>query len=137
MKNTVIIKKCKSHRIFAAVFSLFLLGLLTALVIPIGIEGLLLCIPLLLILLPLDLYYFTWQIRLEPKAVVKRIFFRETHRYLYSELKEVVKRHSLAERDLCIILIFRDQKMLSFRRMDDGYSAALKKLKHHGSIISK
>ncbi len=137
MKDTVIVRQCRSHRVLAIVFSLFLLGGMTALVLPIGIEASILYLPLLVILVPMDLYFFTWQIRLEPNAIVKKLFFRQTHRYTYGELEEVVKRYSLAERDHTVIMIFKDKKTLSLRMRDEGYSAALRKLQHHRSILTK
>ncbi len=137
MKNTVTVKKCKPHRISTAVFSVCMMVVMTVLVALIGIEGIILYIPLLLILLPMNVYYFTWRIDLEPNAIVHWLFFREVKRYSYSQLQEAVKRHSRAERDICIIMIFRDGKMLSFRMKDEGSNSAVKRLQHHHSIISK
>ena len=137
MKNTVSVKKCKNHRIFTAVFSVCMMGIMAFFTAFIGIKGIILSIPLLLILLPMNLYYFTWRIDLEPNAIVHRLFFREVKRYTYSELQDVIRRYSLAEYDICIIMIFKDGKMLSFRRKDEGFDRAVRTLKHHHSITSK
>jgi hypothetical protein len=98
---------------------------------------LLICIPLLLPMIFLAMYYSTWQLRFDKKYIVKRLFFKEVKRYSYAQLQKVVKEHYISEQQICVIMHLVDGKTLHFRMDDDGAIQALKQLSGHRTIIIK
>ena len=134
-KKAIIVKKCKSHRTGIAVFAILMLIILTACVLSLySTAALLLYIPPLVILVPLTLYYLTWNIRFEEKVIVKRVFFSEIGRFSYSELREAVKRYYNSERNFTIRMHFTNGKILQFRMDDENAGKAVKALRKHCSI---
>lgn len=135
MKNTVVVRKCKSHRVAIGVFSILAVVIITFCVLSFGVlEAILLYVPVLLIVTPMMLYYSTWQLRFEEKAIVKRLFFREVSRCSYVQLREVKKRYYVSERDYCVVMCFTDGKKFQFRMDDEGALQAVKTLQRHCSI---
>lgn len=134
-KKAIVLKKCKNHRVGIVAFSVAMLAVLTVCVIALrSATAMLLYIPILVILAPLTLYYLSWNIRLEEKVIVKSVFFRETNRFSYSMLREVVKRYYISERDFTIRMHFVNGKTLQFRMDDESADKAMKKLQKHCSI---
>ena len=75
-KKAVVVRKCKSHRAGIAVFAILMFAILTIIILSLhSAAALLLYIPPMIILMPLTLYYLTWNIRFEEKVIVKRVFF--------------------------------------------------------------
>ena len=134
-EKAIIVKKCKSHRIGIAVFAILMLIILTVCVLSLhSAAALLLYIPTLVILVPLTLYYLTWNIRFEEKVIVKRVFFLKISRFSYSELREAVKRYYTSERNFTIRMHFSNGKTLQFRMDDENAEKAVKALHKHCSI---
>ena len=134
-KKAIVLKKCKSHRVGIVAFSVAMLAALTVCVIALrSAAAILLYIPILVILAPLTLYYLSWNIRFEEKVIVKSVFFRETNRFSYSMLREVVKRYYTSEQNFTIRMHFVNGKTLQFRMDDKNADKATKKLLKHCSI---
>ena len=134
-EKTIVLKKCKRHRVGIVAFSVAMLAVLTVCVIALcSAAAILLYIPILVILAPLTLYYLSWNIRFEDKVIVKSVFFRETNRFSYSMLREVVKRYYTSERNFTIRMHFVNGKTLQFRMDDENADKATKKLQKHCSI---
>ena len=134
-KKVIIVKKCTSHRTSIAVFAILMLIILTVYVLSLhSATAFLLYIPPLVILVPLTLYYLTWNIRFEEKVIVKRVFFSEISRFYYSELREAVKRYYTSERNFTIRMHFSNGKTLQFRMDDENAEKAVKTLHKHCNI---
>lgn len=134
-KKSIVVKKCKSHRIGITVFAILMLVILTVCVwLFHSAAALLFYIPPLLIFAPLTLYFLTWNIRFEENAIVKRAFFVEISRFSYSALQEVVKRYYVSERNFTIRMQFKNGKTLQFRMDDENAEKAVKTLLTHHSI---
>ena len=134
-KKALIVKKCKSHRIGIIVFSVSMLLVLTACVLAMRTAvAVLLCIPFLIILAPVALYYLTWQIRFEEREIIKRVFGMKARRYSFGLLREVVKGYSVSERNFIVRMYFIDGKVFQFRMDDENAVQAVKVLQKHCSI---
>ena len=134
-KRTIVIKKCKSHRIGISVLAILLLGILTACVLSLHrAAALLLYIPVLVLFAPLTIYFLTWNIRFEDKTIVKSAFFADLSKFSYSALREVVKRYYISERNFTIRMHFANGKTLQFRMDDENAEKAVKVLQKHCSI---
>ena len=138
MRKPVIVRKCKSHRVLVGVFSFLTITTITICVAWLGTpSALLLYIPILLITLPMMLYYFSWQLHFEEKYIRKRCLFREIKCYSYVELRKVVKRYYTSEHDECVHMHFADGKRFTFRMDDDHAAQAVKVLQKHKSFVTK
>ena len=134
-KKTIVIQKCKSHRIGIAAFAILMFVILTVVVLSLhSASALLLYIPPLVIFAPLTLYFLTWNIRFEEKVIVKRVFFSEISSFSYSELREAVKRYYTSERNFTIRMHFVNGKTLQFRADDENADKAIHALQKHCSI---
>ena len=134
-KKAIVVRKCKSHLAGIAVFAILMFVILTVIILSLhSSAALLLYIPPLIILVPLTLYYLTWNIRFEEKVIVKRVFFSEISRFSYSALQEVVKRYYVSERNFTIRMQFKNGKTLQFRMDDENAEKAVKTLLTHHSI---
>ena len=134
-KIAVVVRKCKSHRAGIAVFAILMFAILTIIILSLhSAAALLLYIPPMIILMPLTLYYLTWNIRFEEKVIVKRVFFVEISRCSYSMLCEVVKRYYTSERNFTIRMHFLNKKTIQFRMDDENAEKAVKVLQKHCSI---
>lgn len=135
MKKPVVTRKCRSHRIGINVFCGLMVAVVTICVLYLRtLAGVLLYVPILLITVPMTLYYSTWQIRFEKQEVVQKVFFRETKRYSYAQLREVVKSFYTSERYFCIRMYFTDGKKIAFRLDDENAAQAEAELQKHCSI---
>ena len=135
MKNTVIVKKCKSHRVGICVTSAFAMAVITVLVFLLHTAAaLMLYMPILVIVLPLTLDYTTWQMHFSKSKIEKKVFFRKAKSYSYAELREVVKGYYTSERNYCIRMRFADGKKLQFRLDDENAVKAEKHLLKHCSF---
>ena len=133
--QTVIVKKCKSHRIGIVVFSALILAVLTACVVAMRTpSAILLYIPFLLILSPVALYYWTWQIRFEEKEIIRNVFGAKARKHSFAMLREVVKSYYISERNFTVRMYFLDGKALQFRMDDENAVQALKVLQRHCSM---
>lgn len=138
MKQTVLVRKCKSHRIIAGVFLLLTVVFIISSVIYMrDPKVLLICIPLLLPMILLGIYNLTWQLCFDNKYIVKKLFFREVKRYSYAQLQKVVKERYISEQQICVIMHFVDGKTIRFRMDSDGAVQAVKQLSGHRTIIIK
>ena len=134
-KKTVVVRKCKSHRIGIAVFAILMFVILTVIILSLhSAAALLLYIPPMIILIPLTVYYLTWNIRFEENVIVKSVFFAEISRFSYFALREVVKRYYTSERNFTIRMHFVNKKIVQFRMDDENAEKAVKVLQKHCSI---
>ena len=133
--ETVIVKKCKAHRIGIAVFSILILTILTFCVVAMHTPAaILLYIPVLSILSPMALYYLTWQIRFDKKSIFRYVFGRKARTYSFTMLRDAVKRYYVSERNITVRMHFIDGKVLQFRMDDENAAQAVKILQRHCSI---
>ena len=134
-KKAIVIRKCKSHRIGITVFAILMFVILTVIILPLhSAAALLLYIPPMIILIPLTLYYLTWNIRFEENVIVKSVFFAEISRFSYFALREVVKRYYTSEHNFTIRMHFVNKKIVQFRMDDENAEKAVKVLQKHCSI---
>ena len=134
-KETVIVTKCKAHRIGIAVFSIAMLTVLTVCVAAMHTPAaILLYMPVLTILSPIALYYLTWQIRFDKKSIVRYVFGRKARIYSFTMLRDVVKRYYVSERNITVRMHFIDGKVLQFRMDDENAAQAVRILQRHCSI---
>ena len=134
-KKAVVVRKCKSHRAGIAVFAILMFVILTVIILSLhSAAALLLYIPPMIILVPLTLYYLTWNIRFEENVIVKSVFFAEISRFSYFALREVVKRYYTSERNFTIRMHFLNKKAIQFRMDDENAEKAVKVLQKHCSI---
>lgn len=134
-KETVIVKKCKAHRVGIVVFSIMMLTVLTFCVVAMHTPvAILLYIPVLIFLSPMALYYLTWQIRFDKKSIVKYVFGRKARTYSFTMLRDAVKRYYDSERNVTVRMHFIDDKVLQFRMDDENAAQAVKILQRHCSI---
>ena len=135
MKKNIIVRKCNRHRVFLGVFSALALATTTIAVVCLNTPvAFVLYLPILLIVAPMVLYYSTWQMHFEDKFVLKRVFFRETKRYSYAELREIKRRYYTSENNFCVTMYFSDGTRMKFRMDDEGAGKAVKELQRHCSI---
>lgn len=135
MRHTVTVKKCKSHRIFICIFSGVMLAVITVLVLRLHMAvAMLFYIPLLAFVVPVTLYYTTWQLRFGKNKIEKKVFFRKTKSYSYGQLQEVVKGYYSSENNHCIRMHFSDGKTLQFRLDDENAAKAEKRLQKRCSF---
>ena len=134
-KKAIVVRKCKSHLAGIAVFAILMFVILTVIILSLhSSAALLLYIPPLIILVPLTLYYLTWNIRFEENVIVKSVFFAEISRFSYFALREVVKRYYTSERNFTIRMHFVNKKIVQFRMDDENAEKAVKVLQKHCSI---
>ena len=134
-KKAIVVRKCRSHRTGIAVLAILMFVSLTVIILSLhSAAALLLYIPPMIILVPLTLYYLTWNIRFEENVIVKSVFFAEISRCSYSMLREVVKRYYTSERNFTIRMHFVNKKTIQFRMDDENAEKAVKVLQKHCSI---
>ena len=134
-KKAIVVRKCKSHRAGIAVFAILMFVILTVIILSLhSAAALLLYIPPMIILIPLTLYYLTWNIRFEENVIVKSVFFAEISRFSYFALREVVKRYYTSERNFTIRMHFVNKKIVQFRMDDENAEKAVKALLKYCSI---
>ena len=134
-KKAIVVRKCKSHRAGIAVFAILMFVILTVIILSLhSAAALFLYIPPMIILIPLTLYYLTWNIRFEENVIVKSVFFSEISRFSYFALREVVKRYYTSERNFTIRMHFVNKKIVQFRMDDENAEKAVKVLQKHCSI---
>ena len=137
MKKVIIVKKCKTYRVFLAVFAAIILAAITIYAISLNDpEVLLLSLPVLVIIAPMAIYYFSWQLHFDEKQVQKRVFLRKVKTYSYAQLREVKRRYYTSENNFCVCMVFSDGKSIKFRMDDDGAESAVKELQRHRTIRS-
>ena len=138
MKQTARIRKRKSHRILILAVWLFTFIFMTSNVIYMrDPKVFLIFIPILILITLLGIYYCTWQLYLDQKYIVKRLFFREVKRYSYTQIQKAVKEHFVSEQQTCVIVYFVDGKSIHFRMDCDGAIQAVKILSKHRTIHIK
>ena len=135
MKKRIVVRKCKAHRVFLAVFASFVLIAITICAISLNDPAvLLLSLPVLVIIAPMAIYFFSWQLLFDENQVQKRVFFRKVKTYSYAQLREVKRRYYTSENNFCVYMIFSDGKSIKFRMNDDRAQTAVKELQRHRSI---
>jgi hypothetical protein len=95
---------------------------------------LLLSLPILVIIAPMAIYFFSWQLHFEENQVENRVYFRKVKTYSYAQLREVNRRYYTSENNFCVCMVFSDGKSIKFRMDDDGAESAVKELQRHRSI---
>ena len=135
MKKGIVVRKCKTYRVFLTVFAAFVWIAITICAISLNDPAVLLFnIPILSIIAPMAIYFFTWQLHFDENQVQKRVFFRKVKTYSYAQLREVKRRYYTSENNFCVYMIFSDGKTIKFRMDDDGAELAVKELQRHRSI---
>lgn len=135
MKKRIVVRKCKAHRVFLAVFVAIVLATITICAISLNDPAvLLLSLPVLVIIAPMAIYFFSWQLLFDENQVQKRVFFRKVKTYSYAQLREVKRRYYTSENNFCVYMIFSDGKSIKFRMNDDRAQTAVKELQRHRSI---
>lgn len=135
MKKGIVVRKCKAHRVFLAVFAAIVLAAITICAISLNDPAvLLLSLPVLVIIAPMAIYFFSWQLLFDENQVQKRVFFRKVKTYSYAQLREVKRRYYTSENNFCVYMIFSDGKSIKFRMNDDRAQTAVKELQRHRSI---
>ena len=135
MKKRIVVRKCKAHRVFLAVFVAIVLATITICAISLNDPAvLLLSLPVLVIIAPMAIYFFSWQLLFDENQVQKRVFFRKVKTYSYAQLREVKRKFYTSENNFCVYMIFSDGKTIKFRMDDDGAELAVKELQRHRSI---
>ena len=137
MKKVIIVRKCKTYRVFLAVFAAIVLVAITICAISLNDPAvLLLSLPILVIIAPMAIYYFSWQLHFDENQVQNRVFLRKLKTYSYAQLREVKRRYYTSENNFCVCMVFSDGKSIKFRMDDDGAESAIKELQRHRSIRS-
>ena len=135
MKKRIVVRKCKAHRVFLAVFVAIVLATITICVISLNDPAVfLLSLPVLVIIAPMAIYFFSWQLFFDENQVQKRVFFRKVKTYSYAQLREVKRKFYTSENNFCVYMILSDGKTIKFRMDDDGAELAVKELQRHRSI---
>ena len=135
MKKRIVVRKCKVNRVFLAVFVAIVLATITICAISLNDPAvLLLSLPVLVIIAPMAIYFFSWQLHFDENQVQKRVFFRKVKTYSYAQLREVKRRYYTSENNFCVCMVFSDGKSIKFRMDDDGAELAVKELQRHRSI---
>ena len=135
MKKGIVVRKCKTRRMFLAVFAAFVLVAITISAISLNDPAVLLFnIPILVIIAPMAIYFFSWQLYFDENQVQKRVFFRKVKTYSYVQLREVKRRYYTSENNFCVCMVFSDGKSIKFRMDDDGAQTAINELHRHRSI---
>ena len=135
MKKGIVVRKCKAHRVFLSVFAAIVLAAITICAISLNDPAvLLLSLPVLVIIAPMAIYFFSWQLHFDENQVQKRVFFRKVKTYSYAQLREVKRRYYISENNICVCMFFSDGKSIKFRMDDDGAELAVKELHRHRSI---
>lgn len=135
MKKGIVVRKCKTRRMFLAVLAAFVLVAITICAISLNDPAvLLLSLPILVIIAPMAIYFFSWQLHFEENQVENRVYFRKVKTYSYAQLREVNRRYYTSENNFCVCMVFSDGKSIKFRMDDDGAESAVKELQRHRSI---
>jgi hypothetical protein len=135
MKKGIVVRKCKTRRMFLAVLAAFVLVAITICAISLNDPAvLLLSLPILVIIAPMAIYFFSWQLHFEENQVENRVYFRKVKTYSYAQLREVNRRYYTSENNFCVCMVFSDGKSIKFRMDDDGAELAVKELQRHRSI---
>ncbi len=135
MKKGIVVRKCKAHRVFLAVFAAFVWIAITISAISWNDPVVLLFnLPILVIIAPMAIYFFSWQLHFDENQVENRVYFRKVKTYSYAQLREVKRRYYTSENNFCVCMVFSDGKSIKFRMDDDGAELAVKELQRHRSI---
>ena len=135
MKKRIVVRKCKTYRVFLAVLAAFVLVAITICAISLNDPAVLLFnLPILVIIAPMAIYFFSWQLLFDENQVQKRVFFRKVKTYSYAQLREVKRRYYTSENNFCVYMYFSDGESIKFRMDDDGAESAVKELQRHRSI---
>ena len=135
-KRSICVKKPKSHRIGIRVLAAVLLLFGGVLLLTSDIELIMLLVisvPILLIVLPLVLFYETWMIAFDNQYITQYLLGFEMITHSYRQIKKVTASRSYTE-EAVIHILFLDGKTISFREVDENAQAAIKRIKSHCSI---
>ena len=135
-KRSICVKKPKSHRIGIRVLSAVLLLLGSVLFLTSDMELIMLLVisaPILLIVVPLALFYETWIIAFDNQYIIQYLLDFEIITHSYRQIKKVTASRSYTE-GAVIHILFLDGKTISFREVDENAQAAIKRIKSHCSI---
>lgn len=134
MKKTVTVKRNQAHRIGIWLLSaLILIGMGVLIVLSKQETAIVLCLIPVLILLPLLLYYKTWQLTFDHARIHKRVFWFHASSHSWHQIKEVRASWSYTEKS-CIRILFTDGKSIRFRKKDSNAGKAMKWIQSHHSI---
>lgn len=143
MKKQIVVRQCKAHRIglwfFSAVFTFTLLAYVIIMVnlteLP-PITAVMYCIIPVAVLIPLPLYYASWQITFNANGIHKRLFWINAGSHSWTQIKEVRSAFSCTEQEV-ISIHFKDRKIVRFRMICENADEARKLILTHCSIINK
>lgn len=134
--KSIVVKKRNSHRatlrLFTVVF--LLIPILLVFCFKQSIWAmLLLCLPIIVGMLLILLYYETWEIFIDSKGVRKKLFGIPGKTYSYHQIKDVISRWSNTEQEI-IRITFTDNKTIMFRSKDENADKARKQILSYHSI---
>ncbi len=134
MKKTVTVKRNQAQRIGIWLLSaLILIGMGVLTVLSKQETAIVLCLIPALILLPLLLYYETWQLTFDHTGIHKRVFWFHAGSHSWHQIKEVRAFWSYTEKS-CIRILFTDGESIRFRKNDSSADKAIKWIQSHHSI---
>ncbi len=134
--KTIIVKKRNSHRATLRLFTVVFL--LVSIILVFCFKQsiwamLLLCLPIIVGMLLMLLYYETWEIFFDSKGVRKKLFGMSGKTYSYHQIKDVISRWSNTEQEI-IRITFTDNKTIMFRSKDENADKARKQILSYHSI---
>lgn len=140
-KQPVVIKLRKSHRIATFIlyaFFFFALLLATVFLAPPAAFGwgmsLLLFAMAAIPLLPLPLYFGTWQITFDSKGIHKKLFWIKGKSHTWAQVKEVRSALLISEKNTVVSILFKDGKAIRFRMDCENAEKARTHILSHCSI---
>lgn len=140
MKKQIVVRRCKAHRIgiwaFSAVFTFALLAYVIFMANLAGlppVTAVMYCIIPVALLMPLSLYYASWQITFDANGIHERLFWFNAGSHSWAQVKEVRSTFSHTEQEV-ISIQFKDGKTLRFRMICENAEKARKLILSHHSI---
>lgn len=136
-KDCITVRKQKAHRHVLRIFTVLLAAVpwiifLNTQQASFSVVG---GLPFLL-LLPMMVYYETWQLRLTQNTLERSVFLK-TKGYSYPQLRQAVKRYSTSKSAVVIYLQFQDNTTWQFRIDDENGEKAERQLQKRCSIITQ
>lgn len=134
MRKAIVVRKNKGRRICVTIISVVLIAFLSLICTQKDYANLtIVCMPIVLALLVLTVYYDTWKLTLSSDEVSKQGFFTTTFQLPYSQISDILASFSSTEYDH-VRIVFLNGKQVVFRRDDDNAGKAVTVLSSHHSI---
>lgn len=134
MTKDVIVRKSKSQRGAIRFFGvLFTFGPLIFLFFKsLALYALCFCVPAL-IMIPIWVYYETWQIKFTDKEIETTVFWRKK-RFTYGQIEKAIQGLMFSQRGIGIRIVFVSGKVVEFMLHDENGEKGRRKLSKHCSI---